>query len=39
MVFLKCGQIDESTETQDEHLNDVELLSGVTLIALSFETP
>ena len=33
----KYGSVDESTETTEEHFNDVELLSAVTLINL-FET-
>ena len=35
---MKCGPVDESIETTDEHFNDVELLSDVSLITLSFET-
>ena len=36
--FSKCDPVDESIETTDEHLNDIELLSDITLITLLFET-
>ena len=30
----KCGPVDKSIETTDEHFNDVELLSDISLITL-----